>query len=181
MIVWSILLASNVSYDNRKSVLDKKPNQVARARSVPHKGVFVRCVILSSLHYLGILAVLATIAAFVTHPSRLATLVLVGALAFTAITWLITFFKRRCTHCPLCKGTPLIDSGALPHQKAKRLFPLNYGTTATLSIIAFQKFRCMYCGTEYDLLKPSSHKRNSEPGEYKSEYVSEYKSYSDES
>ena len=55
---------------------------------------------------------------------------------FSAIMWLIAFFKRRAAYCPLCKGTPLINSGALPHSRARRLFPLNHGVTATLSIIA---------------------------------------------
>lgn len=116
---------------------------------------------------MGILAVITTVAVFAIHPTNLATQVLIGALAFTAITWLLAFFKRRSTHCPLCKGTPLIDSGALAHQKAKRLYPLNHGTTATLSIIALQKFNCMYCGNDYDLLKPSSHMRNYDSYTYK--------------
>lgn len=132
----------------------KKGRSTPRARSVPHRRVFAITVIFSAAHYLGIIATLTTLAVFFHQPSALAPKVLIICLIYCAISWLIAFFRRRQTHCPLCKGTPLINSGALPHQKAVRCFPLNHGVTATLSIILFQKFRCMFCGTLFDMLKP---------------------------
>jgi len=111
------------------------------------------------MHYIGILATATTLAVFLIEPSDLATRVLIVSLVFTAVTWLMAFFKRRATHCPLCKGTPLINSGAIPHRKAFRIYPFNHGVSATFSIIATQKFRCMDCGTGFDILKDPSHLR----------------------
>lgn len=129
--------------------------------------------IFSVIHYLGIFASLTTLVVYFIQPDRLATKVLMVCLVFTAISWFIAFLKRRHTHCPLCKGTPLVNSGALPHQKATRWFPLNHGVTATLSIILFQKFRCMFCGTLFDMLKPLANKLSSK---YEADYTP-YTSY----
>ena len=128
-------------------------------RSVPHRKPFVHAVFFSAIHYIGVLSVATTLVAFLIQPSKLATRVLILCLGFSALTWLISYFKRRNAHCPLCKGTPLFNTGALPHKNAVRLFPFNHGVTATLSIIATQKFRCMDCGTCYDLLKTPAHLR----------------------
>jgi hypothetical protein len=81
------------------------------------------------------------------------------------LLWIIAFFKRRAAHCPLCKGTPLLNSGARPHAKARRFYPFNHGMTATLSIIATQRFCCMYCGSDFDLLKTPSHRREARRGD----------------
>ena len=64
--------------------------------------------------------------------------------------------SRRSARCPLCKGTPYLNTGALTHRNATRLFPLNHGTSALLSSLITQRFRCMYCGTRFDLLKRRS-------------------------
>jgi hypothetical protein len=96
---------------------------------------------------------------FVVDPSQLARNVILGGIGFSLVTWVIAFFKRRAAHCPLCKGTPLVNSGARPHSRAKRIFPFSHGVSATLSIIATQTFRCMYCGSDFDRLKTPSHLR----------------------
>jgi hypothetical protein len=128
------------------------------------------------IHYLGIIASITTLVVFFIQPSPLATKVFMICIAFSALSWLIAFCKRRQTHCPLCKGTPLINSGALPHQKAVRWFPLNHGVTATFSIILFQKFRCMFCGTLFDMLKPLANKHSNGQGRYEADYTP-YTSY----
>ena len=110
-------------------------------------------VIVSIAHYLCIIASITVLVIFFLEPSRLASRVLFLSLALTGVTWIFGYFTRRQTHCPLCKGTPLLNTGALPHQKAVKWFPFNHGITATLSIILFQKFRCMFCGTLFDMLK----------------------------
>ncbi|MEO8617690.1 MAG: hypothetical protein ABI600_21355 [Luteolibacter sp.] len=108
------------------------------------------------IHFLGIVATITALVSFIRQPSELATNIIIGGIIFSAVTWFLAFFKRRATFCPLCKGTPLINSGALTHSKAIHIFPFNHGTTATFSIIATQRFRCMYCGSDFDLLKPPS-------------------------
>jgi hypothetical protein len=166
-------MASEMSCERITPLPKAKRTLEERARSVPHKQPFIRAVLLSVLHYLGILAALTTLTVFFINPTRLATNVFVGCLVFIGVTWLLAYFKRRSTHCPLCKGTPLVNSGALAHQKATRIRPFNHGVSATFSIIATQTFRCMYCGTAFDLMKTPSHLS----GKYDSNYRADDASY----
>ncbi len=131
--------------------------RVFRARSLPSRRPFDTAVFFSMIHYLGLVTTVTSFVCYLMAPSELASRFIVGGLIFSATSWLLTFFKRRAAHCPLCKGTPLVNSGAHTHTKAVRILPFNHGITAVLSIIATQKFRCMYCGSDYDLLKPPSH------------------------
>ena len=143
--------------DHASSIPDPSPpgrERVQRARSLPHSRPFRVAVFFCSLHYLGLIACATALGAFFVNPSEAASRLLVAGIGFSALTWLIAFFKRRSVFCPLCKGTPLINSGARTHIRARRILPLNHGTTAVLSILATQKFRCMYCGSDFDLLKP---------------------------
>ena len=128
--------------------------RVSRARSLPSARPFRVAVFFASLHFLGLVATATALAGFFLQPSLLASRLLIAGIGFSAVTWLIAYFKRRAVHCPLCKGTPLINSGALPHVRARRILPFNHGVSAVFSILATQKFRCMYCGSDYDLLKP---------------------------
>jgi hypothetical protein len=116
-------------------------------------------VFFSAMHFLGLIATVTAVVLFFKTPNPIAVKVILGGIGFSLVMWILAFFKRRDAHCPLCKGTPLINSGALPHSKARRLYPLNHGMTATLSIIATQRFCCMYCGSDFDLLKTPSHLR----------------------
>ena len=145
---------------SRTKILPKAKPRVVRARSLPSSQPYTVAVVFSSLHYFGLITTATAFVLFFMEPSQLATKVILGGLGFSGLTWLIAFFKRRSAHCPLCKGTPLINSGALAHSKATRFYPLNHGTSATLSIIATQTFRCMYCGSDFDLLKTPSYQRD---------------------
>jgi hypothetical protein len=131
-------------------------SKVLRARSVPHAGPFRVATFHWGLHCLGLVVSLTALAAVFLHPSAMAPRIMAGGLVFSGLMWLIAFFKRRAAKCPLCKGTPLLNSGAVPHVRARRIGPLNHGVSAMLSIMATQRFRCMYCGSDYDLLKPRS-------------------------
>jgi hypothetical protein len=141
--------------------------RVGRARSLPSSRPFNVAAFFSSIHYLTLVATLTGVVILFLNRSSgqsdMAVKVVVGGLALSLITWLIAFFKRRAASCPLCKGTPLLNSGALPHSRATRIFPLNHGVSAVISIMFTQKFRCMYCGTDFDLLKTSSHRRKPQP------------------
>lgn len=125
-----------------------------RARAVPHARPFKVAVFFSALHFLGLIATLTAMTSAWIRPNPLAPKVVIAGLVFSGVTWLIAYFKRRSTHCPLCKGTPLINSGALPHVRARRIGPFNHGVSAILAILATHRFRCMYCGSDFDLLKP---------------------------
>ncbi len=171
-----VLMASETTTGIGASVLKGKRLPETRARSVPHRREFVRAVFLSAIHYLGMIAAATTLVVFFFQPTPLATKVFILCIGFSVVTWLLSFFKRRHTHCPLCKGTPLINSGALAHQKATRIFPFNHGVSATISIIATQKFRCMYCGTQFDMLKTPSHQLGGGGTRYEGDYT-QYNTY----
>ena len=133
-----------------------------RARSLPSSIPFDIAVFFSKLHFLGLVMVATAIWLFLQEQNPLTVGLMLSGVVFSVITWIIAFFKRRSAQCPLCKGTPLINSGARAHSKARRIFPFNHGVSATLSIIATQRFCCMYCGSDFDLLKIPSHLRDRE-------------------
>jgi hypothetical protein len=121
---------------------------------VPSARPFRVAVFCTSLYFLSLVATATALTGFILRPNLLASRLVVAGIAFSALTWLIAYFKRRSVHCPLCKGTPLVNSGARPHARARRIRPFNHGISAVISIMAIQNFRCMYCGSEFDLLKP---------------------------
>ena len=71
-----------------------------RARSLPSARPFLVAVVFSSLHYLGLIGSLTALVSFLMRPGETAMRILVGGMVFSAITWLIAFFKRRATYCP---------------------------------------------------------------------------------
>ena len=130
-----------------------------RARSLPSSRTFTVAAIFSAFFYVGVITTVTSLVLFFISPSQIAVKIIMASMMFSLLAWLLAFFRRRSAHCPLCKGTPLVNTGALAHSRATRLFPFNHGTTATMSIIATQTFRCMYCGSDFDLLKTPSHLR----------------------
>ena len=135
-----------------------------RYRSVPYRRAYYVATFWTILHLFCVFCTLASIAMFFLHHKsanvgNFRRIIIVGAIS-SIVTLIIAFSKRRSARCPLCIGTPLLNSGALAHKRSFALGPLNEGFTAVLSIACTQKFRCMYCGTRYDLLKVSRSRRN---------------------
>jgi len=138
-----------------------------RARSVPYKHAFVIAVLSTLIFYLSVIAFITSVLAFstvATEFKRGAAYTLATLLPLCALFWVIAYFKRRKATCPLCKCTPFLDNLAHKHQKAFRIRPLNYGTTAVINVLFTQRWRCMYCGTPFDILKS---KRGQEYSAYK--------------
>lgn len=106
------------------------------------------------IHFLSLLTLGACIYLFAVHRNKVAMYAAVGALGLVVLTWGMAFFQRKAALCPMCKGTPLLPSGANPHEKAAKWPLLNHGVTAVLSILFAQRFTCMYCGARFDMLKP---------------------------
>lgn len=127
---------------------------------MPHKRPFVSALALTSLHYLSLVGIATSVVLLSMRQDALAAWLVAGAVAAAGITWLTALLKRRSARCPLCKGTPFLNSGALTHRKASRVFPFNHGTTAVIAGLFTQRFSCMYCGTRYDLLKQPSNRRD---------------------
>jgi ACR3 family arsenite efflux pump ArsB len=131
----------------------KRTTGEQRARSVPHKGPFISALIYTVAFYLCLVGLFAATFAFFIRENLPAAFVLIGFLLSGVVLWILSYFKRRAARCPLCKGTPFLDSAAHCHVKASRIFPLNYGTSNVIRSITSQKFRCPYCGIVYDLFK----------------------------
>ena len=131
-----------------------------RNRSLPNKRPFLSALFWSFLHWCALCWFLATLVVLIVYMDLHTAYLSAIALGLVGVSWLISFVKRRNARCPLCQGTPYINTGAGTHEKAVRVFPLNHGMTAMLSTIFTRRFRCMYCGTRYDILKSSHRKRH---------------------
>jgi hypothetical protein len=129
-----------------------------KARSIPtsYRKSFIVAVCFACLHYLCLVGLITSCALFARYRNLETCYIILGLLAACMATWIISFFLRHVARCPLCRGTPLLNTGAETHRDAFRIRPFNHGTTATLQISCCQRFRCMYCGSRYDMLKPVS-------------------------
>ena len=127
-----------------------------RARSVPYKRPLVKALIFTTIFYASVVAMLVAVVVYMMEPESHAAMLFGGLAGLTLFTWLLSFFARRKAKCMLCQGTPYLDSGAHVHQKAWKLPVLNYGNTNVLRSLFTLHFRCMFCGTLYDYLKPVS-------------------------
>lgn len=132
---------------------------VSRARSLHDKRPFHVAVFFTLIHYLCVIAFATCVVILILNPQPVSIPPLIASAVASLFTWLVAFLRRRTARCPLCKGSPLVDSGAAKHAKAFRFRPLNHGTTAVLGILFLHRFRCMYCGTPYDMLKRSASER----------------------
>lgn len=136
------------------SEIPSDKTRISRARSLPAARPFRTAVFITTIYFFGLIVTGTAFVGVIIHRSETAGKILLYGAIFSAVAWFVAFFKRRSALCPLCKGTPLLNSRAFTHTRAWRMWPCNHGTTAILSIMATQKFRCMYCGSDFDLLKP---------------------------
>lgn len=151
-------------FRKNKNNPDSEAERVVRCRSLPSAHHFRFAVTLCAIHYLCLITMLTTAVMLILYPDQRASRLLIATTAATIASWFLALLKRRSTMCPLCKGTPLVESGARLHERAQRLPPLTHGTSTILSILFLLRFRCMYCGTDYDLLKESRrHHSSSKP------------------
>ena len=129
-----------------------------KARSIPHsfRKPYFRSAAFALLHYLFLIGTISGAVLLFPDFQPDACLALLGLCGLTVFTGIIAHFARRSARCPLCQGSPLLNSGALAHRNSYHLPLLSHGTTATLSLLATRRFQCMYCGARYDLFKPLS-------------------------
>lgn len=147
---------------------DINETSIPRLRSVPHRAAFYQATFWTIVHLFCVLATITTLVIFFIHHKTISIhhykKTIIFFLVMSVITLIISFYKRRTARCPLCLGTPLLNTGALAHKRSFALRPLNHGFTAVLSIACSQRFRCMYCGTGYDLLKKRGISDRNKPG-----------------
>jgi len=79
--------------------------------------------------------------------------VAICGIAIFAFTYLMSFLARKHVRCPLCKAHTLVDGKSYKHDKAFKVKPLSYNSTACATILVSGKFRCMHCSTPFDLTK----------------------------
>jgi len=130
-----------------------------RARSIPYKRPFVRAIVISAMYFLALIGAIAALFCFFAQPVAHTGIVMAGFATSSLVLWLLGLAARRHAHCPLCRGTPFLDSAAHAHVKAVRFYPLNHGISNLIRAIASQRFRCQFCGTTFDLLKSSARHR----------------------
>ncbi len=146
---------------------DLRSNSPSRYRSIPYRTPYLMAVVWTLIHWCCMTATLTLVIFFLYHHhagkgAKYKRPIIIAA-GGTILTLIVSHYKRRVVRCPLCIGTPLINTGALTHKRSRKFGPLNEGQCSILSIAMTQKFRCMYCGTRYDLLKiPRRQKLDSE-------------------
>lgn len=135
----------------------------SRCRSIPYRPPYFMAVFWTILHIGCVLATITLLAFFFIDREagngNLYKRPIVAVSSCAILTLIISYYKRRAARCPLCMGTPLMNSGALTHKRSRRFGPFNEGFTSVLGIAFTQRFRCMYCGTRYDLLKTPRRKK----------------------
>ena len=131
----------------------RKLSFTEKARSLPFPQHFMASLRLSAVTFLFFICTLTSGACLYFVPTPENSYILIALLLATIVSWIIGFFARKRATCPLCKGTPFLDSKARVHQKAIRFFPLNYGTTNLIRATFTRRFRCHFCGSPFDILK----------------------------
>lgn len=134
----------------------RKMSFYERARSLPHQHHYRVSLFFGCLLCLNLLAVLTTLVGFAFNGSQFNAFLLIGLCFTVVIFWLLGFLTRKRASCPLCKGTPFLDTRASKHVKAVRFWPLNYGTTNMIRAFVTRRMRCHFCGTPYDMLKTNT-------------------------
>jgi hypothetical protein len=141
--------------ENKQASQRKLPLE-RRCRSVPYRRPFIVAILYTLVFYIALVGFVTLVVTFFLVPQEMKRIVayLVAAmLPACGILWTISYFKRRKASCPLCKCTPFLDNLAHKHQKAFKVRPFNHGTTAVFNVVLSQRWRCMYCGTPFDILK----------------------------
>lgn len=137
-----------------------KGHAETRARSLRYRRPFFYAVVWSALFYLFFLATLVCFVSYLTRPHMFACVMTVSCLGVTLVFYLISLISRRHARCPLCRGTSLLDTGANTHPRCMRLPLLNASHSAIVGIIFTQQYRCIFCGSKFDLLKSSIHDKD---------------------
>lgn len=129
------------------------PPRQAKPRSLPRAGSYFKAVVVYGFHVLCLIATLTLAVFFIRDGHEKAAVYLGVAIALSAFTGVLSFVIRRGTLCPLCRSTPLLGTSSSLHERARRLWPFTHAVSTILSIAFLQRFRCMHCGTDFDLLK----------------------------
>ncbi|MGJ8723907.1 MAG: hypothetical protein ACSHYB_05065 [Roseibacillus sp.] len=134
-----------------------------RARSLPHKHFYRVSLCWAVVLYTLVLCIIAAGIGFALVDNVSNGYLLVALVLSALLVWVFSFFSRKKATCPLCKGTPFLDSRASKHVKAVRILPFNYGTTNILRALVTRRFRCHFCGTPFDMLKTNLSTKNDHP------------------
>jgi hypothetical protein len=84
---------------------------------------------------------------------RSAGFLALGCLVLFGLCRLLAFLNNEKLHCNLCHGTVLHEKRCRKHASATRIPGLSHRAATVASILTTGQFRCMYCGTSYQLKK----------------------------
>ncbi|MBK1790664.1 hypothetical protein [Persicirhabdus sediminis] len=126
---------------------------VSQNRSVHRPKPFIKTARLCVTQYLFATAAITLLVYTLAFPSPATAIIALVCMVLFFAFWLLSNISSRSATCPLCRGKCLASSKASKHKKAYRLKPLSYAQTTALSIVFTNKWRCMHCGSVYDLKK----------------------------
>lgn len=129
------------------------PARQAKPRALSHSNHFFQAVVLYTVHLFCLIATITLIVLLMKTGHENAPTILAASIGISAFTGVIAYIKRRGTICPLCRSASLIGTRACRNERAKRIWPFSFAVSSMISIIFLQRFRCMHCGTDFDLLK----------------------------
>jgi hypothetical protein len=131
---------------------EKEATRSSQASLRPFPAPLDPCV-LGSLFLISVICFITSIGIYIANQSRQSAFLVIIILVLTLFLWLLSLFKRRTERCPLCHGTPYLNTAANKHVKATKLPFLNYGISNLMRTIFTRKFRWMFCGQLDDFLK----------------------------
>lgn len=123
------------------------------AHRANHPMAFYKGIIVSLIAALFFIVTLVSAVLFALDRSMTNLRILGISIVLFFILQLISFIIRRTCICTLCRANPLIDGKSIKHAKACKVKPLNFASTAMLSILLRNQFRCQHCGTPFILSK----------------------------
>lgn len=135
----------------------KSPHQRAnRSLSLHHKKPFIVALIATLCFWVVSVACLTCFISIILlgkSKGTPMTKLLIALLILSIILWFFAYLQRRRARCPLCKASPFLGTLSHTHPKAERVLFLGPQTTAILKALFTLRWRCMHCGTPFDLLK----------------------------
>jgi len=141
----------------------RRKKHQTRVAKAPHRGPSAHKVIRQWPYYR---AALLWLAAWVTLVAAIASFVYgfwlknntfiylsMGIMGSWFFLRLMYYFSAKATKCPLCRACQLVNTQAIKHKNAYKIFPFSYGSTAVLTALFKRCVRCMHCGVSFDLTK----------------------------
>ena len=143
--------SSAATTKRRKGLVQgRAPHREQNAHKVLAKWPYYRAALIR-LSALGLLFMAIAIFGFgIWQKDRAA---IFTGIATSVICIFMFVFASKATKCPLCRVNHFVNGKSVKHQKAYKIFPLTYSSTAVVTVALNRCLRCMHCGVSFDLTK----------------------------